>query len=146
VNGPDFSILEKFKGPKQYGFVCTSQTWTTFDVTKFENHSSTRAEKFVFDLTADKVWVPDLNTGTYKHATSSNLESELGRGRIIRDKTSNDVFYFNQNAEVVPLFRPGTIDHLTVQVDTLISLMSNTANQIHNLYSNVISGTPLQPL
>ena len=145
-NGPDFSILEKFKGPKNYGFICQSQDNTTFDVEKFENYSSTRAEKFVFDLTADKVWVPDHDTGTYKHATTANLESELGRGRIIRDKTSNDVFYFNKNAEVVPLFRPGTIDHLTVQVDTLISLMSNTANQIANLYANVISGTPLQPL
>ena len=58
-NGPDFSILEKFKGPKNYGFICQSQDDTTFDVIKFENYSSTRAEKFVFDLTADKVRVPD---------------------------------------------------------------------------------------
>ncbi|MEK9694175.1 MAG: hypothetical protein VW270_00345 [Candidatus Poseidoniales archaeon] len=143
VSGPDFSILEKFKGPKKYGFMCMSQTWTTFDVLRFENYSSSRAENFVFDLTEDKVWVPDLDTGTYKHATASNLESELGRGRIIRDKTSNDVFYFNKDAQIVPLFRPGTIDHLTVQVETLMSLMSNTANQVANLYANIIHGTQL---
>lgn len=146
ATGIDFTVLEHFKGPKPFGLTCQSQTGTTFDVLTMENYSATRAENFIFDLTADKVFVPDHHTGTYKHATTANLESELGRGRIIRDKTSNDVFYFNQEAKVVPLFRPGTIDHLTVQVDTLISLMSNTANQIANLYANVISGTPLQPL
>jgi len=144
VNGPNFLIFEKFKGPRPYGFICQSQNRTTFDVVNFENYSSTRAEKFVFDLTEDKVWVPDLGTGTYKHATASNLESELGRGRIIRDKTSNDVFYFNQNAEVVPLFRPGTVDHLTVQMETLMTLMANTANQVANLYANIIHGTELK--
>ena len=143
VNGPQFSIYEKFKGPRPYGFICQSQNGTTFDVVSFDNYSSTRAENFVFDLTADKVWVPDLDSGTYKHATASNLESELGRGRIIRDKTSNDVFYFNKDAEVVPLFRPGTVDHLTVQMETLMSLMSNTANQVANLYANIIHGTQL---
>jgi len=140
----DFRILEHFKGPKPYGFTCSSQTGTTFDVVQNENYSATRAEKFVFDLTEDKVWVPDMATGTYKHATASNLETELGRGRIIRDKTSNDVFYFNKDSEVVPLFRPGTVDHLTVQVETLMSLMSNTANQVANLYANIIHGTELK--
>ena len=146
TNGIDFTILEHFKGPKPFGMTCSSQTGTTFDVLTMENYSATRAENFIFDLTSDKVFVPDLGTGTYKHATTANLESELGRGRIIRDKTSNDVFYFNKDAEIVPLFRPGSIDHLTVQVESLVSLMSNTANQIANLYANVISGTPLQPL
>ena len=144
--GIDFGILEHFKGPKPFGLTCQSQTGTTFDVLTMENYSATRAENFIFDLTADKVWVPDWDTGTYKEATTSNLESELGRGRIIRDKTSNDVFYFNQNAEVVPLFRPGTIDHMKIQIDKLVGDMANTANQIANLYANVISGTPLQPL
>jgi len=142
-NGIDFSILEHFKGPQPFGLMCQSQTGTTFDVLTMENYSATRAENFIFDLTEDKVWVPDLDTGTYQHATASNLESELGKGRIIRDKTSNDVFYFNKDSQIVPLFRPGTIDHLTVQVEKLISSMSNTANQIANLYANVISGTPL---
>jgi len=140
----DMSILEHFKGPKPYGFTCSSQTGTTFDVVQNENYSATRAENFVFDLTEDKVWVPDMSTGTYKQATTSNLESELGRGRIIRDKTSNDVFYFNKDSQIVPLFRQGTIDHLTVQMETLMTLMANTANQVANLYANIIHGTQLQ--
>lgn len=143
-NGIDFSILEHFKGPQPFGLMCQSQTGTTFDVLTMENYSATRAENFIFDLTSDKVWVPDLDTGTYKHATTSNLESELGRGRIIRDKTSNDVFYFNKDSQIVPLFRPGTIDHLTVQMETLMTLMANTANQVANLYANIIHGTQLQ--
>ena len=89
--------------------------------------------------------VPDVNVPDLVcQFCRSNLESELGRGRIIRDKTSNDVFYFNQDREVVPLFRPGTIDHLTVQMETLMTLMANTANQVANLYANIIHGTQLQ--
>ena len=38
------------------------------------------------------------------------------------------------------------LSQISLDVANLVSQVSNTANQIANLYANVISGTPLQPL
>ena len=105
--------LRKFRGKKSYGFAAKSQANATISNISFEN-TKPDASDLIFDLVNGVIYEP-TPSGSYVADTSGKtFANEVGYGRMLRDKLTNKLFYYNPYGELhlmanVPIVDPPII-------------------------------------
>lgn len=105
--------LRKFRGKKSYGFAAKSQNDATISNISFEN-TKPDASDLIFDLVNGDIYEP-TTSGSYTLDTSGRtFANEVGYGRMLRDKLTNKLFYYNPYGELhlmanIPLVDPPII-------------------------------------
>lgn len=79
--------LEKFRGPKSYGFVAKSQQNATFNDTVFSEPSNT-----IYDTRDGSVWVADSN-GNYQLDSNKTIHGVWGPNRILFNPDTRKLYY-----------------------------------------------------
>jgi hypothetical protein len=90
------SILEKFRGPKQYGYCCMSQAASTFSNVVFSDISS-----MIFDLSTNKVYT--FKSGAWSIDATKTVMSEVGPGKLISNPNTGKLFFIKDENNILPI-------------------------------------------
>lgn len=88
-------VLQKFKGPQQYGYACISQLNATFSDILFDKDN-----KYIYDSRTDQTWYVTAG-GTWTIDTTKLASDELGTGKFVFNETTNKLFYINGRNDIV---------------------------------------------
>ena len=89
--------LEKFRGDKSYGYSALSQPSATYKDILFTDPSGR-----IYDVSTDTSWYYD---GTqWIQDSNTNVQSEIGVGRLIQNPTDKNIYFVKSQDEVVKIY------------------------------------------
>lgn len=84
-------LLEKFRGPRAYGYSAWSQAAAVWKVLSFSDPVNT-----IYDLALNQVWKYNAGTSTWVIDAAASLANSIGHGRLLFNPVTGKTFYSNE--------------------------------------------------
>jgi len=86
------AVLNKFRGPKSYGYLALSQDAATFEILGFTDTASA-----IFDMRTGGMWTYAAGVWTLQNVSTNNIYTNIGPGRFVYDVYNEKLFYTNSD-------------------------------------------------
>lgn len=104
VNLTSNAVLEKFRGPKPYGYCCQSQNASTFSDIVFSDVSS-----MIVNLESKQILV--YKNGVWNVDASKNIVNEIGVGKFLFNENTRKLFFI-KDVDTITRISPWTTEEL----------------------------------
>jgi hypothetical protein len=89
------AVLNKFRGPKSYGYLALSQDAATFEILGF-----TDTDNSIFDMRTGGQWTYAGGVWTLQNILTNNIWTTIGPGRLVYDIYTEKMFYIDTTTSI----------------------------------------------